>query len=52
MEPMVLHEAKPIEQTHNKVERSLLSKDYANRFIREFILDEERLNEFGDQQNN
>lgn len=34
------------------MERSLIHPQYANRFIREFILDEEQLNEFGDQQNN
>lgn len=31
-------EHKTIENTTNKVERSLISPDYANRFIREFIL--------------
>ena len=44
MEPMVLHKANSIEKTSNKAERSLLSKDYANRFIREFILDEVPIN--------
>ena len=29
---------KTISETHDKVERSLISPDYANRFIREFIL--------------
>lgn len=29
---------KTIKNTHNKTERSLISKEYANRFIREFIL--------------
>lgn len=28
------------EEVHNKTERSLISSDYANRFIREFILEE------------
>lgn len=31
-------EKKIISQVHSKTERSLISKDYANRFIREFIL--------------
>lgn len=31
-------EKKTIKNTHNKVERSMISKEYANRFIREFIL--------------
>lgn len=33
------NEKRNIENTHNKVERSLISKEYANRFIREFILE-------------
>lgn len=32
---------KSIIDTRNQVERSMISKDYANRFIREMILDEE-----------
>ena len=32
---------KSIVKTHNKTERSLISSYYANRFIREFILEEE-----------
>ena len=32
---------KIISDTHNKTERSLISSDYANRFIKEFILEEE-----------
>lgn len=41
MEPMIFHVGKKsIENTHDKVERSMISKEYANRFIREFILDE------------
>lgn len=50
MEPMVYHEGRsPIEFAHRNTEvansnrqvaRSMISKDYANRFIREFILDE------------
>lgn len=31
-------ETKRIDCVHNKVERSMISKEYANRFIREFIL--------------
>lgn len=33
-------EKKIINNTHNTMERSLISKEYANRFIREFILKE------------
>jgi len=29
-----------IKKVHNKAERSLISSDYANRFIREFIIKE------------
>ena len=32
-------ETKRINYVSNKVERSMISKEYANRFIREFILD-------------
>ena len=32
---------KSIKDTHNKTERSLIAPEYANRFIREFILEEE-----------
>ena len=49
MEPMVFHEGwSPVEFAHRntgvaksnrQVARSMISKDYANRFIREFILD-------------
>lgn len=38
LEPQIWNEKKIIENTHNKTERSLISKEYANRFIREFIL--------------
>lgn len=51
MEPMIYHEGwSPIEFAHRntdvananrQVARSMISKDYANRFIREFILREE-----------
>ncbi len=34
------HEKKSISYTKKGAERSLISKEYANRFIREFILDE------------
>jgi len=37
-EPMVSKEVKDISHTYNKVERSMISKEYANRFIREFII--------------
>ncbi len=32
---------KSVEKTNNKTERSLIAPEYANRFIREFILEEE-----------
>ncbi len=38
LEPQIYQEKKVIEQVHNKTERSLISKEYANRFIREFII--------------
>lgn len=38
LEPQIYQEKKNIEHTHNKTERSMISKEYANRFIREFIL--------------
>lgn len=37
-EPMVLNEYKRVHKTNDIVERSLISKEYANRFIREFVL--------------
>lgn len=37
-EPQVWNEKKVIANVHDKVERSMISKDYANRFIREFII--------------
>ena len=37
-EAYVMNDVKTIENTSNKTERSLISSDYANRFIREFIL--------------
>lgn len=38
LEPQIWNIKKTIENVHNKTERSLISKDYANRFIREFII--------------
>ena len=38
-EAYVVNEVKAIERTSSKTERSLISSDYANRFIREFILE-------------
>lgn len=38
LEPQIWNETKTVENIHNKAERSLISKDYANRFIREFII--------------
>lgn len=37
-EPMVVNERKQVIYTYDIAERSLISKEYANRFIREFIL--------------
>lgn len=37
-EAYVMNDVKTIENTSNKTERSLISSDYANRFIREFII--------------
>lgn len=37
-EPLVIAPQKTVMNTQNKAERSLISKDYANRFIREFII--------------
>lgn len=37
-EPMIANKRKTIEFVHNSVERSIISSDYANRFIKEFIL--------------
>ena len=41
LEPQIWHKTKTIESTTNKTERSLISRDYANRFIREFILEKD-----------
>lgn len=35
-----VNERKQISNVHNTTERSMISKDYANRFIREFIIEE------------
>lgn len=40
LEPQIWHKTKTIENVSNKTERSLISKEYANRFIREFVLEE------------
>ena len=40
LEPQAMNETKTIENVHNKTERSIIAKEYANRFIREFILEE------------
>lgn len=38
---VAVHEGKaPIVDVHDKAERSLISKDYANRFIRTYLIDE------------
>lgn len=39
LEPQIWHKTKTVENISNKTERSLISKEYANRFIREFIVD-------------
>ncbi len=41
LEPQIWYETKTVENISNKTERSLISSDYANRFIREFILEKE-----------
>lgn len=40
LEAYTNNDRKAINNTHNTTERSLMSKEYANRFIREFILKE------------
>lgn len=38
-EPQIINKnLKKISNTNNKVERSMISKEYANRFIRTYIL--------------
>jgi len=41
-----LDKKKTIEKVNNKTERSMIAPEYANRFIREFILDKEWENEY------
>lgn len=41
LEPQHLVEKKEIMYTRNQVKRSLISPQYANRFLREFVLEEE-----------
>lgn len=41
LEAYVWNKRKNIERTSNKTERSLIAPEYANRFIREFILEED-----------
>lgn len=38
LEAQILQERKTVENTNNTTERSIISKEYANRFIREFII--------------
>lgn len=38
LEPQIWNKTKTVENISNKTERSLISKEYANRFIREFII--------------
>ena len=45
LEAYAMNDRKTIENTSNKTERSMISKDYANRFIREFIIDEKEINQ-------
>ena len=40
LEAYTINERKLINNTHNTTERSLISNEYASRFIREFILKE------------
>lgn len=40
-EAYVMQSPKAIERVHNKTERSLIAPEYANRFIREFIIEKE-----------
>lgn len=39
IEPLNYHDSKIIERTHNKTERSMISRQYARRFILENIVD-------------
>ena len=40
LEAYIINNRKIIEHVHNKTERSLIASEYANRFIREFMLEE------------
>lgn len=42
LEPQIWNKTKTINNTRSKTERSLISKEYENRFIREFIIPEEK----------
>lgn len=42
LEAYTVNKIKTINNTHNTTERSLISKEYANRFIREFIVKEDK----------
>lgn len=42
LEAYTANKIKTINNTHNTTERSLISKEYANRFIREFIVKEDK----------
>lgn len=44
-EPVLIKNKKTVENTHNVVERSLISTDYVNRFIREFIIEEKKVDD-------
>lgn len=50
LEPQIYQEKKRINYTSNKTERSLIAPEYANRFIREFILEWETKD--GNNENN
>ena len=42
LEAYTINNRKTINNIHNSTERSLISKEYANRFIREFIVKEDK----------
>ncbi len=41
MEAYSINNKRTIQKTHNKIERSLINKNYARRFIQEYIIDKE-----------
>ena len=43
-EPIARYEKKTISNTHDKVEKSMISKDYARRFIRSYLLPPKEMN--------